>query len=192
MKKIFITESQLKAFLGLNEETERNEYECLNEASSSMGGMRMNAVASKLTFQLPTRENVLVSEGIDWDVPRKKWGGIIVFSTDVNAVKMSDNKFINFVKQKFTTIVNRFKATEKVDKIANKYSLVGWTIGHYFDGRYKSKSGKNFGENSLTIEVVGVDNNTMIKITEDVCREFQQECVLLRLFNGRVLFINPK
>lgn len=114
-----------------------------------------------------------------------------MFSTDVNAIEKSPNKVINFIKQKFETIINRVKATKMIDKIANAHNLVGWTIGHYFDGRYVAKNGKNFGENSLTIDVVGVKDKVMINIAEEVCRAFEQESVLLKLHSGRILFINP-
>lgn len=175
-KKITITESQFKKL-----------YECLTEAKSSIGGMRNNSVNRFLPI---TKERSIISEGIDWEVDDDIRGGTIVFSTDVNAVTMHDNRFINAVKQKMATLKNRINATKKVDAVANAHNLVGWTIGHNYDGRYKAKNGKNFGENSLTLDIVGVSDDDLINIATDICKSFSQECVLLKLTSGKVYFIN--
>lgn len=177
-KKIIITENQFKNIV----------LDCINEAKSSIAGMKANSVDKFLPI---SKERSIMSEGIDWEVDSDMRGGTIVFSTDVNAVKLTDNGFINFFKQKLETIKNRFNATKKIDKVANAHNLVGWTIGRNFDGRYKAKNGKNFGENSLTIDIVGVSDNDMISIATDICRSFTQECVLLKLTNGKIYFINP-
>ena len=177
-KKIFITENQFKNIV----------LECINEANSSIGGMRANSVNKFLPI---SKERSIMSEGIDWDVDSDVRGGTIVFSTDVNAVKLNDNEFINFLKQKIETIKNRLNVAKKVDKVANEHNLVGWTIGYNFDGRYRAKNGKNFGENSITVDIVGVSDDDMISIATDICKSFMQECVLLKLTNGKVYFINP-
>ena len=55
-------------------------------------------------------------------------------------VELSPNKIKNWLKQKIATISNRLQSTKKIDKIADKHQLIGWTIGHYLDGRYKAKN----------------------------------------------------
>lgn len=167
----------------------RYKYECLNEAKSWSDGMKKNNFP-KITF---SEEKTLISEGIDFEPEENEKGGIIVFSTDVNAVEFSPNKIKNWLKQKIATISNRFQSTKKIDKIADKHQLIGWTIGHYLDGRYKAKNGKMFGENSLSVEIIGVDFDKLLHIAEDICKDFKQESVLLQDFSsGRVLFVNPE
>ena len=175
-KRIYITENQFNML-----------FECLTESKSSIGGMRNNSVNKFLPI---VKERSIVSEGIDWGVDDDIRGGTIVFSTDINAVQLHDNKFINFLKQKLATIKNRLNATKKIDAVANAHNLVGWTIEHNYDGRYKAKNGKNFGENSLTLDIVGVSDDDLIAIATDICKAFQQECVLLKLISGKVYFIN--
>ena len=133
-----------------------------------------------------------LNEGIQFEPSPDKKGGIIVFSTDVNAEKQSDNKIINWLKQKMITISNRLNATKKIDKIAADNKLVGWTIGHYLDGRYTSpKNGKQYGENSLSVEIIGVDFEQLMKISMELCAAFRQESVLLKDYSsGRVLFVD--
>ena len=121
-KKITITENQFKNII----------YESLTEATSSIGGMRANSANKFLPI---SKERSILSEGIEWDVDDDIRGGTIVFSTDVNAVNLTSNKFINLLKQKIETIKNRFNATKKIDKVANSHNLVGWTIGRNYDGR---------------------------------------------------------
>ena len=164
------------------------KYECLNEAKSWSDGMKKNNFP-KINFSI---EKTILSEGIDFEPEENEKGGIIVFSTDVNAVELSPNKIKNWFKQKIATYTNRFQSTKMIDKIADKHQLIGWTIGHYLDGRYKAKNGKMFGENSLSVEIIGINFEKLISIAEDICRDFKQESVLLQDFSsGRVLFVNP-
>lgn len=150
-----------------------------------------NAISSR--GKTPIYSSIL-TEGIQFEPSPDKKGGIITFSTDVNAEKQSENKVINWLKQKMMTISNRLNATKKIDKIAADNELVGWTIGHYLDGRYTSpKNGKQYGENSLSLEIIGVNFETLMKIAMEICSSFTQESVLVKDYSsGRVLFVDRK
>ena len=129
--------------------------------------------------------------GIDFEPSEDQKGGIIVFNTDKNTLQINDNKFMDFFKQKLQTIMNKLTATRKIDQIANSHKLVGWTVGHYLDGKYKAKNGKHYSENSLSVEIFGVPFETIQKIAEELCVAFCQESVLLKdCSNGRVLLVN--
>lgn len=151
-------------------------------------------LAKAITSEGKERLYSSLNEGIDFEPSPNEKGGIIVFSTDVNAEKQSDNKVVNWIKQKMMTISNRLNATKKIDKIASDNELVGWTIGHYLDGRYTSpKNGKQYGEKSLSVEIIGVDFETLMKVAMELCSAFSQESVLVKDFSsGRVLFVNKK
>ncbi len=165
------------------------EYECLNEARCWSEGMKLNSFPKIRHID----ERVILSGGIDFEPPANKKGGIIVFSTDVNAIRLYPNKIANWIKQTLVTVSNRTTATNKIDKIAKKHESEGWTIGHYLDGSYTAKNGKQFGENSLSVEIVGIDFGTLLHITEDLCHSFEQESLLLKdCSSGRVLFVKPK
>ena len=100
-------------------------------------------------------------------------GGILVFPTDV---VMEELQF--------------FK--EKVAKIASANNLLGWTIGKYLNGHYpRPKDGKQYGENSLCVEIVGADIDTLEKIAMELCSSFNLESALLKDYsNGKVLLVN--
>lgn len=132
-----------------------------------------------------------VDEGVSFQPLPTDKGGIIVFSTDVNANKQSDNKFVDYLKKKAKTIINRLNYKRKIDDIADSHKLVGWTIGRFLNGRYTS-NGKRYSENSLSLEVIGVDTNTLIKIAEELCESFDQESALVKDYStGNVMFVEP-
>ena len=163
-------------------------YAVINEAKSYAGAFKV----ARLGDIVASPERCLMNESVDWEVDADKKGGIVVFSTDVNAVNLSPNRVANWIRQKFATFKNRQQSTRIIDKIANKNELVGWTIGHYLDGRYHAKNGKNFGENSLSLELVGIDDDKLIHVAEDICKEFMQECVLVKSYStGRIMFVDP-
>lgn len=134
----------------------------------------------------------IFNESVSFEPSDREKGGIIVFSYEFNAVEMSKNKLANWVKQHIETTKNRFSKTKKIDNIAQNHSLVGWTIGKYLNGRYTAKNGNVYGENSLSLEIIGVDTDELFKIASDICKAFKQESALVKDYStGRVVFIEP-
>ena len=145
----------------------------------------------KVTKANIIESSYVLNEAVDFEFGKNELGGVIVFSTDVNATELSSNKLINAVKKKIKTISNRVSATKKIDTIANKHDLVGWTVGKFLSGRYKAKNGTNFGENSLSVEIVGVPEDELIHIAEELCEAFNQETVLVKCYeSGRIVLVN--
>lgn len=128
-----------------------------------------------------------IQEGIEYEFEQK--GGIITFSTDVNAKELDSNKLINWVKQKMTTIKNRLTRYRKIDNISQKHDLAAWTVGKFLSGRYTAKNGKVFDENSLSVEIIGIDSTELIKIAEELCVMFLQESVLVKDFSNNKIFL---
>ena len=133
-----------------------------------------------------------IDSAVDWEVPDDEKGGIIVFSQEINAVKLSENKLVNWIKQKVATFKNKASGKSTIDKIAQDHDLVGWTIGNFLKGRYTGKNGKVYSEDSLSVEIIGVPDDTLIKIAEELCRAFNQETVLVKSYSerNRILFVN--
>lgn len=126
----------------------------------------------------------------DWTPSDDRKGGVIVFSTVVNAVKQSDNVFVDFFKKKLKTFMNSFTAEKKVDRIAKKHDLVGWTIGRFLHGRYTGRNGKIFSENSLSVEIIGVTFDELVQIAEEICIVMDQESVLVKDYSSmKVVFV---
>ena len=132
-----------------------------------------------------------LTEAIDYEFGKEEHGGIITFSTAVNAVELSPNKLVNWIKQKVKTLWNRLFKNRKIDKAAKGSGAAAWTVGHFLDGRYTSKKGKSFGEKSLSIEIVGITSQQLQNIAEDICRDFEQETVLVKDFiTGKIYLCN--
>jgi len=104
-----------------------------------------------------------LNKEMQFEAPTKEEGGIIVFPTDMDA---------DLLKQRVAASVNG-----------------GWTIGHYFSGRYMSpKAGKQYDENSLSVEIAGIPFERLYALAMEICEPFAQESVLLKDHSsGRVL-----
>ena len=199
-----LTESQLKQMIA---EKVRNVIYHKDKISENRdanynivtlyGGKQKSAYSSGayLSASIKKNGNVLFSqlnEGIDFQLPANERGGVIVFSTDVNAVQMDEQKVINCLKQKMQTISDRINSTEMIGRIAKSHNLIGWTIGKYLNGRYTADNGKQYGENSLSLEIIGVSCPTLIKIAEELCTSFVQESALVKDYSsGSVMFVQP-
>lgn len=175
----------------LNKKSAFGQYECLNRGNGcysniakGFNGIHINVTEDKVLFKSDT----LLTERIGYTPDADKKGGIIVFSTDVNAVKLDGNSVLNFIKQKVATIVNRLNAKKKIDKIAVSNALVGWTIGRYLEGRYTAKNRKQYGENSISVEIIGVDSDTLVKIAESLLSAFSQEAVLVKDYSSNGVY----
>lgn len=118
-------------------------------------------------------------------------GGIIVFSTDVNAVEQSENKIIDWCMEKYKAIKNPMRNETMQDKTANSDGITAMTVGKYLQGRYRpQKDGSFFTENSVSVEILGVSDNELFVLAEDIRKEFQQESVLVKSYlDGGVYFV---
>jgi hypothetical protein len=148
----------------------------------------------KLTNVIPRH----LYEGIDFELDNP--GGVIIFSTDLNSTLGSAESLSDKVKfffdSKWKTFLNRLNVNNRLRKILlNKYELPGYTVGKNFRGNYTGKNGITFNEKSFTIDIAGVDSETLALIASEICREFKQETVMVRDFNKnstRVYFVNDE
>ena len=166
--------------------------------SSKLNLNRLNAYSAtrQVYASISVDRKSIVATNIDasikWEVPEDEKGGIIVFSDEVNAVKLSNNKLVNWLKQKYATFSNKSKRNKVVDKIAQDNDLVGWTVGKFLKGRYTGDDGNTYSENSVSVEIIGVDFDKLVSIAEELCRAFQQESVLVKDYStkNRILFVD--
>src|SRR5574344_801374 len=132
-----------------------------------------------------------IDEGVEFTFDPENKGGIVIFSTDVNAKEVSKLVVVNWIKKFVATQVNRFAADKRLNKIAEKYSPDGWTVGHFLRGRYKAKNGKVFDENSMSVASLGLNTEAMITLAEEIWNEFKQESVLLKDYTSEdIMLIN--
>lgn len=131
-----------------------------------------------------------LTEGVFYQFRDDELGGIIVLSMVVNALNLSENKLLNWIRKKLITLGNKINANKKIDDIVSgKYNVEAWTIGKYLSGRYTSKTGDLFTEDSLSVEIIGIDKDKLISIAEDLCKDFKQEAVLVKCYPDNSIFL---
>jgi hypothetical protein len=165
--------------------------------SSFTEALKMNS-----PFRLPENrifysfEGKQLKEGISYVFEDK--GGIIVFSTEVNAMidtKDFVSKVKGFFKSKYQSFKNvAFKDT-KLDSILKKFPDVqAYSIGNFFKGRYfDRKTGKTYDEKSLSIEIIGIPSKLLVPIAEEIAESFNQKEVLVKDHDtGKIFLVDTK
>ena len=67
----------------------------------------------------------------------------------------------------------------------------GFTIGKFYQGGYKAKSGKLFDEKSVSIEIISITSALLLKIATEIARDFNQETVLVKDYqSNETYFVN--
>jgi len=123
-------------------------------------------------------------------------GGIITFSTDINAAELSPNKLINKIKQVIETFKQRLGKDKLIHKVIsvfdkeNEEEYIGsYSVGHFFKGRYVGDSGEMFSEKSLSVEVNGLSSKSLVRLAERIADTFRQETVLVKDLNCNKIFL---
>lgn len=121
-------------------------------------------------------------------------GGIIVFSTDVNAVELDKNKIVNKIKQVIATFKNRFRKDSIIHNVMNRFNDNGdeyigaYSVGNFFKGKYVGDNGEMYNERSLAIEINGLSSKSLLKVAEMIAQEFMQETVLVKDLNRNKIY----
>ena len=177
-----------------NFDSTKKTYEQVG-ASGLMEGLKLNGFSisrnndpdANTIYIQPNVESELTEE-IDFEFEEK--GGVIVFSVNVNAVELSKNKLVRFVKNKIETITNILFKSSKINKvIKNNPEIYGVTIGNFVKGRYKAKDGSLYDESSLSVEIVGISSDVLNKFAEDLAQEFKQETVLVKNYDENKIYL---
>lgn len=122
-------------------------------------------------------------------------GGVIVFSTEVNAVTLDKNQILNKIKQIITTYKNRFRRGSIIHQAVNKFNqeneeyIGAYSVGNYFQGKYVGDNGEMYNESSMCIEVNGLSSRSLLKLAELLCKAFMQETVLVKDLNLNKIYM---
>lgn len=129
-------------------------------------------------------------------------GGIIVFSTNVNAVKLSKNAFKNKIKTIIVNFEQRFFSGKKINNVINDFNksfktspngkdetICAFSIGNAFKGRYVGDNNEVYNERSMSIEVNGLSSEGLLYLGEMIARAFHQETVLIKDLNKNKIYL---
>lgn len=119
-------------------------------------------------------------------------GGMIVFSTELNTV-YNQTEFFNKVdylfKSKVTNLTNVFRQDNKLcNLLSNFEEEVAYSVGNFFRGKYFDKiTGKTYDEKSLSVEIIGISSQILMKIAEIILNDFEKKEALLKEYDtGRI------
>lgn len=146
------------------------------------------------------KDSFILDEGVHGEQygMQKFRGGIIVFSTDVNAVQMDNNKLLNKIKQLITTFNYRVNRGKKIHKVVNKFNdnvnkteerIGAYSVGNFFKGRYVGDNGEMYNEKSLSVEINGISSMNLLSFAELLANEFMQETVLVKDLNMNKIYL---
>ena len=76
-------------------------------------------------------------------------------------------------------------APSEIEKNAQKHNPAGWTTGKFFKGRYTRGNGKEYSEDSLSVEIIGITDNELTETAEELCKAFNLESVLIKSYLER-------
>jgi len=180
---------KVKNFGSLNETYEQIGANSLMEAIKLNGfSINRDNDSSAKTLYIKSNVDNELTEEIDSEFKDK--GGIIVFSVDVNAVELTKNKLVRFIKNKIETTKNILFKSSKINKIIkNNPEVYGVTIGNFVKGRYKAKDGSLYDETSLSIEIIGISSDVLNKVAEELAKEFKQETVLVKNYDENKIYL---
>ena len=141
-------------------------------------------------------------EAVSYEFGAGERGGIVVFSTDVNAVLDGDpaesmlDKFTKIIKSKWQTLINRLANISKLDKVLRKAAketdldVAGYSVGNFFRGRFKSsRTGKVYDEKSRSVEIIGINSRQLLLLATEVAKEFKQESVLVKDHSSAKIYL---
>ena len=145
--------------------------------------------ANRVLFDI---EGKALKEGISYEFEDK--GGIIVFSTDVNAVidaKGFKAVVKGFFKTKFSTFLNRFKRHSKISNVLQSFNDVqAYSVGNFFRGKYFDRgTGKTYSEKSMSVEIIGIPTEMLVPIAEKIAIEFNQKEVLVKEYGTNRIYL---
>ena len=121
-------------------------------------------------------------------------GGMIVFSTDINAITLDERPFINKIKQFLETFKQRLTHGRRIHQIMAKHNkeneefIGAYSLGNFFRGRYVGDNGEKYNEKSLCVEINGISSKTLMELAEMICVEFKQETVLVKDLNTNKIY----
>jgi hypothetical protein len=152
--------------------------------------------SSNIYFRLPNMKEM--KEGVDFEWQEKEFGGMIIFSVVVNATIKNKDDFFSKIKAWFKknamTLDNILKKDSIINSIMSENPTVaGFNVGNFFRGRYVNPKNREeiFDEKSMSIEIIGITRESLIKVAEEIARAFNQETVLVKSYSdNKILLVN--
>lgn len=136
----------------------------------------------------------ILAEAIVHEFPPEEHGGVITFSTEVNAtIEPGSNLLARLGRQVAATLKSRHQGWTAYGRSKRAIQQAGG-IGFNFArsrGHYRDPStGAAFDESSISIDITGINTQQLQDLARSLCRQFDQQSVLIydRTTGRRFLF----
>ena len=131
-------------------------------------------------------------------------GGVIIFSTDINSLDISNNLLFNWFSKTLKSFYNRLFSKKILKNVISGFNskdekingggtiddyIGAFSIGNFFTGHFTGDNGKVFDEHSLSIEVNGISSEGLIYLGEEIATKFHQETILVKDFNSNKIYL---
>ena len=115
--------------------------------------------------------------------------GVIVLSTEVNALEFSTSRIKNKILKTIATFGQRLRRKGIIRKVIDRMNrtqeeqIGAYSIGNLFSGRYIDDNGQHYDESSLALEINGLSSKSLLRLGEELARAFHQQTVLVKDLN---------
>ncbi len=120
-------------------------------------------------------------------------GGAIVFSTDVNTVRLHRVKLLNWLFQRVKTFWQRVFLMKKISLVIswmndNQVEQIRNLTIHQQCGIYISPSGQKFLEKSIRLELAGCSRMLLTETAKIILQDFYQQSVMVVCYDEGVKY----
>ena len=123
------------------------------------------------------------NEAVVQALPRSEKGGVIVFPGNVDG--REGYRIISFAKSWLGSLSKKPKCADKGEMTISS----GLTLSNHFRGRYRSRTGSVFDEQSLALEVLFVSKQELVLLATLLVRELSIASVLARSNATRDVYV---
>ncbi|SMC08408.1 hypothetical protein [Nitratiruptor tergarcus] len=124
-----------------------------------------------------------------------KYGGTIIFSTDINAALGGENSarntIENLLKLKWQMVIDSLADNRKLQEFQkqNSFGDIKWSVGNFFKGKFLDRNGKEYSEKSISLYVSNISSQLLKELAGLIAKELNQKAVLIQDRNINKIYL---
>ncbi len=137
--------------------------------------------------------DLVAKDAVDWRrfIPREM-GGTIVFAPTL----AESRDFLTRLKKLVVGFLQSLASGKNVRFFSRRRHPghdVAFSIGHLYEGKYRSHTEQVYDETSMAVEIVGIRRAVLIELATDIAREFDQpEILVFDTASSRIYTVNRR
>lgn len=107
--------------------------------------------------------------------------GVIILPVPRNSIEMNKDQLSKYLIKNLNTIENYLFKEKNIETILQKDDVfVGYSIGNIFNGRYHSRNGQLYSNDSIAIELINLDFDEIVSVADNLKKEMNLESILVK------------